>query len=162
MIGPSKPHCSRFSFGTIHFAVSETQDLKNILIQFGKLDKDEISVIEKYIETYFSGKGLKLVDTPVIKSTHIGLNCKNYIVIDPNTIEPTMINNKNMKKITIKIAFGASMSDKAYDEPEWFKAAPVDGNEIVERSFNTMAEVEAYVQGMQDMNGWTDVSHIIL
>jgi len=66
------------------------------------------------------------------------------------------------KTYTVKVALGCAMSDKAYENEEWFKTVEPNGNEIVEKTFHTIEEANAFVSGIELMNGWLDECHIIL
>lgn len=65
-------------------------------------------------------------------------------------------------KFTLKIAFGEAKSKKACDNEKWFEKVKPDGGEIVIKEFDTAAELTAYTQGLEDMNGWLDVFYLII
>lgn len=69
---------------------------------------------------------------------------------------------KYFEKYVVKVAFGSDMSDKAEENEAWFMQVKPDGNEIVEKIFDTMAEAQAFIDGLELASGWLEECHMIL
>ena len=65
------------------------------------------------------------------------------------------------KTYLVKVAFGTRMTNKAVYNEKWFKTVKPDGNEIVEKNFNSIEEANAFIEGIELMNGWMDECHMI-
>lgn len=167
IIGTSFIAYIRISYHELVKILGKPHRLKNdkSLAEWSFIDKRlQLNTTAFTIYDYKLGEGLKKED---ITEWHIGGFHSSAIdsvheLFPYKRITTWQGEVKHKEKYVVKVAFGSAMSDKAAENEVWFMQAKPDGNEIVEKIFDTMAEAQAFIDGLELASGWLEECHMIL
>lgn len=63
-----------------------------------------------------------------------------------------------MSKYKIKVFYGTEMANKAENDESWAKKVVPDGGEIIIEEFNTVAERNAFIKGVDSASGYMETN----